>query len=373
MAGLVAQSLNGVEEKVNRPTWQPAEGPLFVVGMWRSGTSLLYALLNQHSQIALMYEEDLTHLRSLFWLPRDTPQWLARWDFWNEALTRHKVDTSEIPSGISDLRTAARAVYLQFAKQKNGATVWGCKSPTYHDEIIRLSQAFPNARFVIIWRDLRSICRSIIEAAPGNLFFSRRGFVLRAVMGYHAMKVQCDALLKRGGQVHQIHYEDLVRDPGATMQEICKFLEIPFNPRMSRLEGADRTAIEEGPHHSLVKSEEIVASRNSPQGLPPAVKSKVERYIHMWRKQYSGAWPLYPEKLDESSEPSLWERLRDRIAYKALSFWHHMAPVVFSFIPLVVWEKYRKFNYARRYARSLRKADPNAGFGNNGFEGRRKP
>jgi hypothetical protein len=31
-------------------------GPLFVLGMWRSGTSLLYALLNQHPQIALMYE-----------------------------------------------------------------------------------------------------------------------------------------------------------------------------------------------------------------------------------------------------------------------------------------------------------------------------
>lgn len=175
MAGLITQSLNGVEEKVNGSTWQPAEGPLFVVGMWRSGTSLLYALLNQHPQIALMYEEDLTHLRSLFWIPRDTPQWLARWDFWNEALTRHKVDTSEIPNGISDLRSAARAVYLQFAKQKNGATVWGCKSPTYHDEITRLSQAFPNARFVIIWRDLRSICRSIIEAAPGNLFSAAEG------------------------------------------------------------------------------------------------------------------------------------------------------------------------------------------------------
>ena len=41
-------------------------GPLFVVGMWRSGTSLLYALLNQHPQIGLMYESDMLTLAPLF-------------------------------------------------------------------------------------------------------------------------------------------------------------------------------------------------------------------------------------------------------------------------------------------------------------------
>ena len=355
MAGLITQPLDAVEEKAKHPAWHAADGPLFVIGMWRSGTSLLYALLNQHPEIALMYEEDLAHLRSLFWLPRNTPRWLAKWDFWNEALTRHKVDTTKIPDGISDLGNAARAVYQQYAKQKNGATIWGCKSPTYHDEITHLYRAFPNARFVIIWRDLRSICRSIIEASPGNLFFSRRGFILRAILGYEEMKAQCDSLIQRGGQVYQLNYEDLVRDPAATMQEICAFLQLPFDPRMTRLEGADRTAIEEGPHHSLVKSEKIVASRNDSQGLPTAVKDKAERYIHMWQKQSGGVWPLYPDLPENScGDPSLWERLRDRVTYRALSFWHHAAPVVFSFIPLIVWKRYREFNYARRYARSLR-------------------
>ena len=37
-------------------------GPLFVVGMWRSGTSLFYALFNQHPQIGLMYESDMLTL-----------------------------------------------------------------------------------------------------------------------------------------------------------------------------------------------------------------------------------------------------------------------------------------------------------------------
>ncbi len=358
MHGLITQSLENIEGKVDGAFSQSADGPLFVVGMWRSGTSLLYALLNQHPQIALMFEEDLVHVRSLFWIPRDTPEWLAKWDFWNEAVTRHRIDTSEIPRGISNLRTGAEAVYRQYAKQKQGATIWGCKSPTYHDAISRLSKTFPNARFVIIWRDLRTTCRSIIEASPGNLFFSRPGMLLRAILGYREMKQQCDSLVARGVPVHQIYYEDLVRDPAAIMRELCSFLQIPFDARMIRLEGADRSAIQEGPHHSLVKSEEIVGSRNTPEGLPPAVKNKIERYVHMWREQSQGAWPLYPESLENvSANPSAWERLRDRVTYKVLSAWHHTIPVVFSFVPFAVWQRYRTFNDARRYRRSFRGED----------------
>src|SRR5579863_4345776 len=102
MSDLVTSYLE--DESTDRRQVTPCDGPLFVVGMFRSGTSLLYALLNQHPQIALMYEGDLPHLQSLFWIPRDTADWLERWEFWNMALTRHKIDTSNIPDGIRDLK-----------------------------------------------------------------------------------------------------------------------------------------------------------------------------------------------------------------------------------------------------------------------------
>lgn len=359
MQELVTQSVENHAEKGSAQAFQPREEPLFVVGMFRSGTSLLYALLNQHPQIALMYEGDLPHLQALFWIPRDTTRWLRRWEFWNTALARHKFDTSVIPDGIQDLNTAVRSVYTEYARQKKGATVWGCKSPTYHDEVTRLSRAFPNARFVIIWRDLRHICRSILDAAETSPFFNRRGMTLRAIVGYYDLKVQCDALIKRGGRVHQLNYEELVRDPVGHMKSICEFLEIPYDPRMSNLEGADRTAISDFRHHSLVKGEQIVATRNGSSGLPTELRDKIERYVKMWREQYDGAWPACPKSFETTpARPSLWERFWDRVVYDFLQFTHHAAPVVFSFVPMKVWGKYRRYIAAKRIRRLLEKAGP---------------
>ena len=172
-------------------------GPLFVVGMWRSGTSLLYALLNQHPQIGLMYESDMLTLAPLFYIPRKSSWWLNKVDSWNGALTRHKIDPAAIPADITDLPNAFRAVAQQYAGKK-GATVWGCKSPTYYDSMNQFAGWYPNAKFIVIWRDPADVCRSIVRAAEKASWFARPGMDLRAILGYRRMKQEADELVRRG-------------------------------------------------------------------------------------------------------------------------------------------------------------------------------
>src|SRR5438132_5173201 len=94
-----------------------APGPLFVVGIWRSGTSLLYTLLNQHPQIALLYEGELPVMRPLFSTGRAKSDWLERWEFWNQGPSRHGIDGAAIPPSM-DIRSTTEAVCKQYASRK---------------------------------------------------------------------------------------------------------------------------------------------------------------------------------------------------------------------------------------------------------------
>lgn len=318
-----------------------SRGPVFVVGMWRSGTSLLYALLNQHPQIGLMYESDFPLLSSLFVLPRKSSSWIRKVDSWNGALTRHKIDAAAIPEDTVGLPNAFRAVAQQYAKKK-GATIWGCKSPNYYDCMNPLADWFPDAKFIVIWRDPADVCRSILRAAEKSPWFARPGMDLRALLGCHRMKQEADALVGRGAAIHQLQYDDLVRAPDAALAAICKFIGIPFDPRMNSLEGADRSAIYNGAHHSMVKSATIVANRERPEVLSPELKSKVERYIVYWRKKYGGSWPL-SAAVSAGTKPASWrERTVDRIRHRQLRTFDLIVPVLYSVVPIPLWQRYRK-------------------------------
>ncbi len=317
-----------------------SQGPLFVVGMWRSGTSLLYALLNQHPQIGLMYESDFPLLSPVFFLPRKSSSWIAKVDSWNGALTRHKIDAADIPENTVGLPNAFRAVAQQYARKK-GATIWGCKSPNYYDCMNRLAGWFPNAKFVVIWRDPADVCRSIVRAAVKSPWFARPGMDLRALLGCHRMKQEADQLVRRGAAIHQLQYDDLVREPVAALTSICDFIGIPFDPRMNSLEGADRSAIYNGDHHSMVKSAAIVANRERPEVLSPELKNKVERYVVFWRKQYDAKWPVNAAVSDGTKPASLFERTRDRVRHRLLRSFDWIVPVLFSLVPIAVWQRYR--------------------------------
>lgn len=316
-------------------------GPLFVVGMWRSGTSLLYALLNQHPQIGLMYESDMLTLAPLFYIPRKSSWWLNKVDSWNGALTRHKIDAAAIPKDISDLPGAFRAVAQQYASKK-GANVWGCKSPTYFDCMNQLAGWYPNAKFIVIWRDPADVCRSIVRAAEKASWFAQPGMDLRAILGYRRMKQEADGLVRRGADIYQVQYDELVRDPATTLNAICEFVGIPFDPKMATLEGADRSAIYNGEHHSGVKSSSIVAKRERPEVLSPELKSKVERYVVYWRKESGGTWPLNAAVSRGTQAASLAERTSDAIRHRILRTADLIVPFAYSAVPTPLWKKYRE-------------------------------
>jgi len=165
---------------------------------------------------------------------------------------------------------------------------------------------------------------------------------LRALLGCRRMKEEADQLVRRGAAIHQLQYDDLVREPVNTLTAICDFIGIPFDPKMNSLEDADRSAIYNGDHHSMVKGGAIIANRERSEVLSPALKNKVERYVVFWRKQYGGKWPVNAAVSDGTKPASLFERTRDRIRHRLLRSFDLMVPVLYSLVPVAIWQKYRQ-------------------------------
>jgi hypothetical protein len=324
-------------------TNERSPGPIFVVGIWRSGTSLLYTLLNQHPRIALTYESDLFLLRSLFGRGGSKPDWLERWEFWNNVLSRHHIETGKLPARALNYSTAATEVWRQYANNNNNNkdALYGDKSPNYFDAMQALAGEFPDARFIVIWRDLADTCRSIVRASEGSTFFAKRGMTHRALIGYRRMKRECDALLRRGIPLHQIQYEEMVQSPDAVMQGICAFLQIPFDPRMASLAGADRSAIYEAPQHAGVKSEKIGLDEKPKPALSPELSEKIARYVAYWKKESAGSWPKYPPSAGETKPADVLERAGDEVYFRALRALDRFTAFVYCHAPIALLRRYR--------------------------------
>jgi len=319
-------------------SFEQDRGPLFVIGMWRSGTSLLYRLINQHPDICLMYEGDLAVLRPLFLWFQHKPNWMEYWDFWSGALRRHSIDPASVPANFKDLKSAVQHVYRAYA----GSAIWGCKSPNYYDCMQSLHGMFPDARFIIIWRDPADVCRSVLRAGRVSYsWFHRRGMFHRALLGHRVLKKETDALLRRGAHVHQIQYEDLVADTPATMKGICEFLNLPFNERMATLKGSDHSAIDPAAQHKKVKSDRIIVGEDGEEVLTDAQKSKTAEYIRLWQGRYDG-WPHVREALDNrTSKPWLGERALDWTIYRGLRGFDGLRKWIYCLAPLWLLNMYR--------------------------------
>jgi sulfotransferase family protein len=318
-----------------------APGPVFVVSMWRSGSSLLYALLNKHPQVALTFEADLWLLRSVFRKPARYCDWAARWEFWNSALTRHGISVNDLPRGVTDFRTAFTAVHKTYAASK-GAVIWGDRSPVYYDSLPALARLFPHARFIIQWRDPAATANAIARAAQsGAPYFQQRGAHLRGLIGYQVLKRGVDSLLSRGQPVCQLTYEGLTSDTAKVMREVCRFLEIPYRDELANLGEADRSAIFQGSHHSLVRGDKIVSAPRAVV-LDQAARQKIDGYVKLWKRQYNDEWP--PSILTDADDvalPRLPQRVGNQLAYRAVRTFDQFRQVCFAYAPLTLLQRYR--------------------------------
>jgi hypothetical protein len=207
----------------------------FIVGHPRSGTSLLRALLDNHPDLLVLPFE--THLFD--WIKSEDPvgALLDRTRLW-ATLNRHRPSISREEVEHVFFRTFSQAndprarllALMEGWRELTGVqqnTRWVEKTPRHLYEFNTLSTWFPaGAKVLVMRRDPRDVIASELKRAPSRSIFSMAltGRIAHQVMTEH----------ESDSRVLAISYERLVQDPPGTMQEVCDFLEIPYDAAVSK-------------------------------------------------------------------------------------------------------------------------------------------
>jgi hypothetical protein len=315
--------------------------PVFVVGVYRSGTSLLYALLNQHPQMALMYECDVWDFPETFSKIRFKGDWLQRQEFYNKALSRHRLIFGGSLHGLENVRTP-EDLYRTFSEVKNGE-LFGEKSPFYCARMRQLVRRHPKCSFILIWRDPIEIYRSVIRAAREEPFFRRHGILSRLIFYQEQMIQQAAELDRAGVRVFHVTYGGLAGDTENTCRKVCEFLGIEFNEKMLDLATADLSAIYPGPHHDYLRRGKIERQQFAGEMEiidPPSLK-KLQRFDSRWHR-LQRQWLGKQSNSATEREPSLMERLYCKITGSFFCAMDDGKRVLFEFLPLPWLRTYRQ-------------------------------
>jgi hypothetical protein len=222
------------------------DGPLFLVGMPRSGTKLLRGLLNRHPRIGIADIET----EFLPWLARQFERFgdlreQACFDAFTRALAPHSyfrwraeqgraVDPRRWRAACADFTLAGvfEALLRDDVDAPRGSgRIWGDKSPSYIDDIALLRRVYPQAKVLHIVRDARDYCLSIHKAWGKDMLRAAQ----RWADGVRKARADGAAL---GADYLEVRYEDLLEATAAELRRVCDFAGVEFDPAMTALEAS---------------------------------------------------------------------------------------------------------------------------------------
>ncbi len=213
---------------------------LFIVGMPRSGTTLLAGLLSAHSRLAVAPE---TGYFNWVWKPIERAGGFLRWNLvefhlkrWFQRPTLAPLKLAE--SGAMEMFHHAwdkgqlthhlilESILGGYAANQ-GKEFWGEKSPEHFMYVPAIKSEFPDARIISIVRDPRDVHLSLAKVPwnRGNAFNHALQWREYQVMAKHYIKLY-------GSSFYQLRYEDLIQNPSLELERLMQHIGLKFEPKM---------------------------------------------------------------------------------------------------------------------------------------------
>ena len=218
--------------------------PFFIIGVARSGNTLFRRLLTSHSGLHIPPETFVLHEcfrkwklyhRKLAW-PDLVQLMFAQFEFHHEY---HTIDVwmgpavnrvAALPQEKRSLAAIIDGFYGYHAEVFGKAEArWGDKTPLNSVEwstLASIAETFPEAQFLHIYRDAYDVVYSHLS---GGFMSSVEDAAGRYAQVIGNTRRFAETFPER---THPVRYEDLLANPGETLQGVCDFLGVPFEETM---------------------------------------------------------------------------------------------------------------------------------------------
>jgi len=278
-------------------------GPIFLIGMPRSGTKLLRGLLNEHSRIAIpAFETEFF------------PYWIMNWDEYGDlsdraAFSKFYEQMMKVPYFIyckNEAELISEETWYNNCQSFTPASVfeglvrhdadaayesdvvWGDKSPSYITSLEMIKEHFPNARFVHIIRDVRDYCLSINHAWKKNM--------IRAAQRWNDYVENARTISSQfNDEYMELKYEDLLDSPETELKRIVEFLDLEFEESMLTLSRPTENIGATTGQQSVVKSNKKKYDKLMQEALRLKIESITGNTLESL--SYEVANPIKPYKV----------------------------------------------------------------------------
>lgn len=210
----------------------------FIVSRPRSGTTLIQTLFEAHPNVCIPPEAPvITETYERFgkltkWTDNDIDEFIeflfkiTKFNFWN-------IDKEELASSIKSypgklsLEVLVKLVYMNYNSvfEKGEIITFGDKNPRYSRYPEKLLQAFPEAKCLHLVRDYRD---HILSMQRVKLLKSYLPFI--AIRWRNSQRKMLRLLKRYPNSFMSVRYEDFVNAPHDYFEQICNFLNIPYDP-----------------------------------------------------------------------------------------------------------------------------------------------
>jgi hypothetical protein len=235
----------------------------FIVGIGRSGTTMLTNMLNSNPEVISTPENEFllfTHSsfkNKDFSSPKNVDSFLAVFEYdFNKVLSvwqpNPKVREEILNLKEKSYADVCKQVYLNYPFSNKDNQAVKCivdKNPVYSLYIDKISEIYPKAKYIVIVRDFRDNVLSRRKySSPGSSVYN-----LAVTWNYFYDSV-FHSINKNNLDHYILRYEDLVTSPEATLRKLCSFMGVNYTPDMLAFQSMSKKLKE---HVKETRNEEI--------------------------------------------------------------------------------------------------------------------